>query len=111
MTPANYSKTHESVHRRVSGVMLISFRRNFFPLDDTAPARGNIYTSLALVTFPLQPNEKMFPLALFTCVRRSLTRFSDMSFHDHLSFYLDNGAYHPGTGDAHRKRNVLIALA
>ena len=32
-----------------------------------------------------------------------------MSFYDHLSFYLDNGAYNPGTGDAHRKRNVRYA--
>ena len=32
-----------------------------------------------------------------------------MSFYDHLSFYLDNSAFHPGTGDAHRKRNVRYA--
>ena len=32
-----------------------------------------------------------------------------MSIYDHLSFYLDKGAYHPGTGDAHRKRNVRYA--
>ena len=48
-------------------------------------------------------------VAFFTCVRLSLTRFADMSIYDHLSFHLDKGAYHPGTGAAHRKRNVRYA--
>ena len=52
---------------------------------------------------------KFFRLLRLLASVEVFTLLSDMSFYDHLSFYLDNGVYHPGTGDSNRKRNIRIA--
>ena len=122
-----YVKTPEQVR-------LLSRRRGMSPSRALAPTlpptrcSANIYlsrksfhlTSLRLREAIFTPPSRwlrfwasllrtFFHLRCLLASVEVFTRLYDMSFYDHLSFYLDNGVYHPGTGDSHRKRNIRFA--